>query len=171
MQLVKSYLVSNTEGSRKAPFNMMDIKHTEDGITHINTWSKGKTELGRLLSNFAYAPFKHPEYGTFNSLEGFWYYISTGEVCDELRMLHGYEAKKRGQQLTDCRDDIPEFKELIIQATYCKLVDNPEILDMLINSTLPLVHYCVYDGKIKQAPSSKFQLEYMEELRDAFKSQ
>lgn len=26
----------------------------EDGITHINIYSKGSTELGRLLSNFAH---------------------------------------------------------------------------------------------------------------------
>lgn len=28
-----------------------------DGIDHINIYSKGKTELGCLLSNFAFSPF------------------------------------------------------------------------------------------------------------------
>ena len=29
-------------------------KQTEDGYNHINVYSKGKTELGRWLSNFAH---------------------------------------------------------------------------------------------------------------------
>ena len=39
-----------------------------DGIEHINIYSKGKTELGRLLTNFAQTPFIHPEYGRFESV-------------------------------------------------------------------------------------------------------
>lgn len=34
-----------------------------DGITHINLYSKSRTVLGRQLSNFAHSPFKHPKYG------------------------------------------------------------------------------------------------------------
>jgi hypothetical protein len=48
----------------------------EDGVTHINIYSKGKTELGRWLTNFSYSPFNHPEYGKFLSMEGFWYWDS-----------------------------------------------------------------------------------------------
>jgi len=33
------------------------INPEEDGITHINIYSKGKTDLGRMLSNFAKLPF------------------------------------------------------------------------------------------------------------------
>lgn len=29
----------------------------EDGITHINAYSKSKQEVGRAISNFAYAPY------------------------------------------------------------------------------------------------------------------
>jgi hypothetical protein len=54
----------------------MDIKPSEDGVTHINVYSRGNTELGRLLSNFAHTPFSHPEFGEFASVEGFWYWLS-----------------------------------------------------------------------------------------------
>jgi hypothetical protein len=47
----------------------MDIKPSEDGVTHINVYSRGNTELGRLLSNFAHTPFSHPEFGEFASVE------------------------------------------------------------------------------------------------------
>lgn len=43
-----------------------------DGIDHINVYSGGATELGRLLTNFAHTPFEN-EYGKFESVEGFWY--------------------------------------------------------------------------------------------------
>lgn len=34
------------------------INPEEDGITHINIYSKGKTDLGRMLSNFAKFPIE-----------------------------------------------------------------------------------------------------------------
>lgn len=54
----------------------------EDGVTHINIYSKGKTELGRWLTNFSYSPFNHPEYGKFLSMEGFWCWVSTGMMMN-----------------------------------------------------------------------------------------
>ncbi len=69
----------------------------EDGITHINIYSKGKTELGRLMSNFALSPFSVPQHGEFKSIEGYWYWLSTGD--ESLRDLYGYEAKKAGRKL------------------------------------------------------------------------
>ena len=56
----------------------MIINPDNDGIDHINTYSKGKTELGKLLTNFAHTPFVHPKYGEFQSVEGFWYFKKTG---------------------------------------------------------------------------------------------
>jgi hypothetical protein len=32
----------------------------QDGTTHINIYSKGKTELGRFLTNFAYIGIGYP---------------------------------------------------------------------------------------------------------------
>ena len=37
---------------------MGGIDPSKDGIDHINIYSKGKTELGKYLSNFTYAPIK-----------------------------------------------------------------------------------------------------------------
>lgn len=71
------------------------FKITDDGITHINVYSKGKTELGRLLSNFSHTPF----YGNdilFNSVEGWWQWFTTGKEYDYLKYLYGFKAKKRG---------------------------------------------------------------------------
>lgn len=40
----------------------MNFKPEMDGIDHINVYSKGKTELGKLLSNFARTPFENANF-------------------------------------------------------------------------------------------------------------
>ena len=50
----------------------MDYKPLNDGVDHINIYSRGKTQLGRMLSNFYLSPFNHPVYGGFNTVEGFY---------------------------------------------------------------------------------------------------
>lgn len=49
-----------------------DISPDNDGILFINAASKGKTKLGKALSNFAHYPFNHPKHGHFESMEGYW---------------------------------------------------------------------------------------------------
>jgi hypothetical protein len=39
----------------------MIYKPEDDGKTHINVYSKGLTELGQFLSNFAEAPAQTPD--------------------------------------------------------------------------------------------------------------
>ena len=46
----------------------------DDGVHHLNVYTKAVTVLGRWLSNFTHSPFTHPEYGgKFESMEGFYY--------------------------------------------------------------------------------------------------
>ena len=53
-----------TEADLQAPdFN--------DGVTHINVYSQGKTSIGRALSNFSPLGFNHPKHGHFESVEGY----------------------------------------------------------------------------------------------------
>lgn len=116
-----------------------------DGIDHINIYSKGNTKLGVLLSNFTRTPFEHPIYGEFQSVEGFWYYCATGHQHERLKSLHGYNAKQVGRTLKPVEND--DFIEEIKQALYLKLEHNPHIKQMLIESTLPFAHYYYYGSK------------------------
>ena len=147
-----------------------DFTPETDGITHINVYSKGKTQLGRALSNFAHTPFNHAIYGEFASMEGFWYWISTGSKNDSLRRLYGFKAKSEGKQYP--RVTIPRhvFEGEIIEAAFYKLKDNPDIADMLMESTLPLTHYYAYGSpgtgyKVIHPESGVFLIEYFERLR------
>lgn len=140
---------------------MLGINPDKDGVDHINVYSKGKTELGRLLTNFAKTPFVHPKYGEFSSIEALWYWLSCKE--DKLRPLHGFQAKKVGRECggEDWVDD-EEFKKTIIEGIACKLEQNPDILKLLKNNTLPLKHYYNYNGKVVEPKNGKWVLDYLE---------
>ncbi|SOK59156.1 hypothetical protein [Yersinia phage fHe-Yen9-03] len=124
----------------------------EDGITHINIYSQAKTELGRLLSNFALSPFIYEPYGKFNSAEGFWYWYLTGKQHDTLRYLSGFEAKKEGRKYRNDRLDVlgltDDDLEVMMQMLVLKVAYNPHIASLLKESTLPLVHYYNYSGRV-----------------------
>lgn len=122
---------------------MIHLNPLEDGITHINVYSKGKTELGRLLSNFAHTPFTIEE-GTFQSVEGYWYWVMTKD--ERLKNLHGFEAKKLGRQLLRTEESVS--REQLLRAYKAKLEQTPGLCTLLRTNSLPLVHYYVHEGRV-----------------------
>jgi RNA polymerase subunit RPABC4/transcription elongation factor Spt4 len=136
----------------------------EDGITHINIYSKGKTELGRWLSNFAYAPINIGKDGCFNSIEGYWYWLSCKD--HRLRLLSGFQAKNFGRKCGG-KDRIFDnsFREKIKKAITIKLETYPKKYQELKQSTLPLVHYYNFNGKIVVPNDCDWIIEHIEFLR------
>jgi len=121
-----------------------------DGITHVNIYSQGKTELGRMLSNFYHYKINTKD-GEFNSVEGYWYWLGIKE-CNEkevLRNLYGYDAKKIGNNLKthfNNRHD-NEFENKILNAIWIK-VKNHKHLFLCKAGQLPFEHYYNFNGKI-----------------------
>lgn len=147
---------------------------TEDGVTHINTYSKGKTELGRMLSNFAFSPFVYSEYGKFNSVEGFWYWYLTGQKHDDLRTLSGSYAKIQGRKYEVDRTEhvlSEETIEIMQGAIICKIAQNPDLQDKLRCSTLPFCHYYYMHGRvINPFDGYDWFSDTIEDIRTALKS-
>lgn len=126
------------------------LKVEEDGITHINIYSKGKTELGRLLSNFSKCDLSLPE-GDFKSVEGYWYYL--GKRDDRLKKSYGFAAKKLGDSLPDqTRLSQEEFQNKIKSAIIQKIIKNKRLYEMVINNKLKYEHYYVYGSE--KSPSN-----------------
>lgn len=121
-----------------------------DGIDHINIYSKGRTEIGRWMSNFAFTPITIPEHGKFFSIEGYWYWLGSGD--ERLRKLTGFAAKSLGRDLRG-RKTLPEdeFRALISAAIRIKAEGNVRLLSELRASTLPLTHYYTFSGIVKDA--------------------
>ena len=137
----------------------MKLRVENDGIDHINVYSKGKTELGRFLSNFAYSPIKIED-GNFNSIEGYWYWLSCKD--EKLRNLYGYYAKQYGRSVGGLDwQDSEEFKNKICKAIDIKINNNPSKLQELNNLKIPLVHYYNYGGRIIEPKEGKWIIEHI----------
>lgn len=140
-----------------------------DGISHINIYSKGRTALGRILSNF----YKYPiitDDGQFMSVEGYWYWLSI-EDCKEkekLRQLSGVAAKIAGKQLllTKSRRWEDNFETKISKAIWYKFRRHADLVTQE-NYRLPLVHYYAYNGKVKDV-TEKYQwmIDNITKMRD-----
>lgn len=128
----------------------MDITPETDGKTHINIYSKGKTLLGRMLSNMSGYKIDTVD-GRFDCVEGYWYWLATGCQHNELRTASGFKAKERGRELLKGFTEYPpadEFRLKITLALVSKLILNPEIVKELKKSSLPFTHYYVYSDKV-----------------------
>lgn len=138
------------------------INKEEDGIKHINVYSAGETELGKLLSNFSKIGFIHPVFGRFISMEGYWYWLKTGKKHHILKTLYGFHAKKIGKGFDVI--EIHNFDELILEGIKCKIEQNQDLMDKFKRSTLPFKHYYVYGDKVVDR-SDDFQIIFLEEYR------
>lgn len=136
-----------------------------DGVDHINVYSKGATQLGRLLSNFAHTPFTGGN-REFASVEGWWHWYCTGKKFHHLADLYGFKAKQEGKKYE--RVQVPDRKVLF--SVYKRKIEcNDNIRRMLVESTLPFTHYYVYGGKVVQT-DWEWTGSLWNEVRDHFRS-
>lgn len=143
-------------------------RYETDGIDHINVYSKGKTHLGRLLTNFAHRPFNHYKDGYFASVEAYWYWLSSGKTHDEIRPLHGFDCKKIGKTLP--RIETEDFECHIKKAILESIEQNEAVKSLLRDNTLPLAHYYVYGAgytaKHIYLPQYDWIIDYLNEIRE-----
>jgi hypothetical protein len=142
----------------------------EDGVTHINVYTKGATDLGRFLTNMSHTPFDYTDrHGTTFKLlnvEQYWYYMKLKDLVqgadilqlDSIFKLNGFQAKKFGQamqknyNLHDSHVDLNQFRLDILRCIQAKILAYPEFARMLADSTLPFKHYYVYAGRVTELP-------------------
>ncbi len=132
-----------------------------DGIDHINIYSKGKTLLGRLLSNFADTPFTILNKGKFRTVEGFWYWTMTGR--EELRNMSGWMCKDNGRKYLSIREHPTELE--LLEAYRAKLEAHPDIKVMLNQNSLPFAHYYCYGDKVVPANEWLWTAKLWEKLK------
>jgi hypothetical protein len=141
-----------------------------DGHTHINIYSKGRTELGKLLSNFSRTTFHHNWYGTFNSVEAFWHWRklygseAPDDELDQLKLLEGHDALRVGRLLRGKYQAHPKaeetFQEDVLNVITAKILGKRKLKRLLRLSTLPFQHYYWY-GNIHSAKVTNGHCEWM----------
>jgi len=140
----------------------------EDGVDHINIWEHGKTELGIFLSHGSKYPLHHKLFGNFKNVESFWKYVQSKEKDDRVRFLSGPSLRRFSKKLSNIR--VKNFRAIIVDATYQKLLNNEKFLKQMKESTLPFdCYYIAGDSKIKVRPIFTWVINGMEEIRLALK--
>lgn len=159
--------LSDLENKKLMRYHPMD-----EGINHINIYSKSAIEVGRQLSNFYKSEFTI-DGETFQSVEGYWYWLKTGKKIDILKRLVGFQAKQIGRIYPKIQYD--GFNEKIKEAIKLKIENNQSIKENLTNSSLPFTHYYVH-GTIKNPKLNdlhekyKWLIDFFEDYRKELKS-
>ncbi len=141
----------------------MQFDPKEEGITHINIYSKAQSPLGRYLSNFDRC-WVTTSLGEFASIEGLIYFM--GSFDERLRTVSGLNAKSIGE-VCDRQIRLPEdiFKRIIVEAMWNKVHANDHLKALLKECELPLTHYYVYVNKIVHVPKWNWQIEEWNKIR------
>lgn len=166
-----------------------DIDSKDDGVTHINIYSGGQTELGRFLSNFTYWT-QVTDHGIFNSLEGYYHYLKLMRavqesdisgllradlICeiDRLKSMFGKQAQDYGrrlrQRLMNERiwiNDHPNvfFYECFRNAVITK-IESSHFKTEFYETTLPFTHYYLINGAVIYKPHFSWLEELVNKIR------
>lgn len=153
--------------------NQSSYHPNTDGIDHCNVYTKGKTLLGRMMTNLSNCHITHPRYGDFRTLEGLWYYLKTGKNEEMFRVLSGYDARNLGKDMDKIWDQ--EFQREFKVGIICKILASEDLRKMLIESELPFVHYYYY-GKdpaklvVVVPKGHEWQMEFWTDMRTKLKN-
>jgi len=127
------------------------INWREDGRTHINIYSRGQTDLGRMLSTFTAIPeggLIYTDDGLFKSVESYakWLvyrhprlYTMTGREAYEFASYLGQGVFPR------------DYQEKVIKALDYKFKASKMIREALAANELPLEMYIVVKGRVYEA--------------------
>lgn len=137
-----------------------DFDKDDEGITHVNIYSKSELPLGRFLSNFAHAPIQYKEI-EFASVEAIWYWKLTGE--NSLISLHGFEAKKKGKMFPVISAPLSEIE--LCEINWIKINQYPLLKKALLSVDLPLTHYYVMYGRKVDANDYLWTAKLWEKIR------
>ena len=141
----------------------------EDGVDHINISNQAKTELGQSLSQDVFIEFEHPVFGKFNTLTGFWYYISSTDRKNECRTLNSNKLRRMFKDVK--LPSIKNFRAIILEAYWLKITQHEAIQHELLNTELPLdCYFITANGNTRTRPKNyRWLLQGLNDMRNALK--
>lgn len=157
------------ETKKPEPVVVKPISYSGDGETHICIDIDAQTDLGRMLSHYYECEFEHPVFGMFRTMEGFWRYINCDDKGtkqrDEFRTINGKGVNKISRTME--KRNVDNFKEIIYEANYYRILNNEKLYDLFVNSDLPFDYYFLFgDDKIVQrAKGYQWIINMYESLR------
>lgn len=117
------------------------LKAADDGVVHLNVGAGAVTELGKLLNPMASACIRHPYLGPFRSHEGYRQFLLHAEPNDNLRYMFGTTRLQDRPGHPPARINRTYYKRLVIDGYYLKITQDPHLLALFLESTLPFEQY------------------------------
>jgi hypothetical protein len=118
---------------------------------------------------------EHSKYGWFATIEGFWFWLSTGKRHNELRVLNGFQSRKFGRAQDRMEMDASEFQRDIKEVIVSKLINSPVLQELLMDTgSVPLVHYYYYgkndNFKVIVPEGHQWQMDFWQQCRTALQN-
>lgn len=122
---------------------LMDVRC--DGLTHVRISPKGRTKLGRALSNLSLLGFEHPIYGPVASMESWWVYCRGGKRDADILDFTPKQADRHLKRQARVR--YKGFRHDILEGLSLKLTQNTDLQERLRDNLLPLIRYTHINGE------------------------
>ena len=145
-----------------------------DGIDHINLSHYGETELGTALAASSPLRFSFQEFGGFDHLAGFYYFIATGAKYPHFRTkeFHRaasmFHAKAMNKEVLDTMEWQTNY--LFMTAMWKQIRQYPKLMESIKASTLPFDCYNRRSLGQKRMGLNFLMVEGMERIRTYLKS-
>lgn len=120
-----------------------------DGEKYTFVHPKAKSDLGQLLSPLAYAPFVHPLHGRFDSVLGYYYWISCGKAneADALRSVSGSYAITVGRGIRKQHGIFVPTRQQLREMTYATILKIEEYCKNNNEDTVTIKHLIAGNNK------------------------
>ncbi len=142
-------------------YNGVVLDPKNDGITHINIYTKGKTDIGRVMTNMYHEDIEIDGI-TFPSIETYWHWLGVkSEYKDKIKNLSGFLAQKQGRIYKkeygrDTSLSEEEFNKKIYDAIVLKGKKHLDLFKSLDkNNTLFVHYYDIYGNIVDKTDKSK----------------
>jgi len=138
--------------------------------SHINIHRRSNSFLGRYLHNSTRFQLITPE-GVFQSVSGYWYYLTTKEKDAKLFEVHGWETSLLEANLTKLPKKLCLEKEVfqskIKKALDAKIKWSEYWMEEFTESTLPFLYYHLdADGNVvDESRKYRWLLNHLEARR------
>jgi len=145
----------------------VEPRYKQEGVDHINISLASNHKLGRFLSTRFKTPFVHPEFGSFNSVEGLWQFL-TRHIDDEETetFVRTFFGSRNTRHLTKLeKKNVANFKEIIFEVMANKLNFSDEYSKILVKNKLPLqMYYLDTSGNQVVVPFSNWFIGQIDEI-------
>ena len=143
----------------------------KDGVDHINISRRSASQLGKALNLDYVRNWEHKVLGPFRSLNSLWFFLRAKNRSDQIRSIVGASLREFvDKECGGFGEHLPNFRAMVLDSMYLRILDCPEIKAQMIKSVLPFDSYRENESGIRiRYDSTRWIIEGYEVIRKALK--